>query len=139
MIITRLKFLQGYEFRVKFDVDGISDIIMDELKPVGEGLGPNPSRLLSAAVGHCLSTSLLYCLSKVRVKTKNLETTVKTSIARNEEGRLRVKDIAVQIDLDVDDEDKLRVSRCLEIFENYCTVTQSVRAGIEVNVNISQN
>ena len=42
----------------------------------------------------------------------------------------------VQIHLEVDETDKLRVPRCLNIFENYCTVTQSVRKGIEVKVNI---
>jgi uncharacterized OsmC-like protein len=40
------------------------------------------------------------------------------------------------MDLDVEETDKKRVSRCLDIFENYCTVTQSVRKGIEVTVNI---
>ena len=66
---------------------------------------------------------------------KDLETTVKTNIGPNGEGHLRVKNLYVQIHLEVEDEDKVRVSRCLEIFENYCTVTPSVRKGIEVNVN----
>jgi organic hydroperoxide reductase OsmC/OhrA len=133
--ITKLKLLEGYKFRVEFDVDDMPNLIVDELKPIGQGSGPNPTRLLSAAVGNCLSSSLLYCLSKARVRAKNLETTVKTEIGTNEEGRLRVKNLDVQIHLEVEDEDKVRVPRCLEIFENYCTVTPSVRKGIEVNVN----
>ena len=134
-ITTNLKLLEGYKFRVEFDVDGIPDLIVDELKPIGRGSGPNPTRLLSVAVGNCLSSSLLYCLNKARVRVKNLETTVKTNVGRNEEGRLRVNNLDVQIHLKVEDEDKARVPRCLEIFENYCTVTPSVRKGIEVNVN----
>ena len=133
--ITKLTLLEGYKFRVEFDVDRMPNLIVDELKPIGQGSGPNPTRLLSAAVGNCLSSSLLYCLNKARVRVKNLETTVKTNIVRNEEGRLRVKNLDVQIHLEVEDEDKVRVPRCLEIFENYCTVTPSVRKGIEVNVN----
>jgi uncharacterized OsmC-like protein len=133
--ITKLKLLEGYKFRAEFDVDDMPKLIVDELKPIGQGSGPNPTRLLSAAVGNCLSSSLLYCLGKARVRVKNLETTVKTNIERNEEGRLRVKSLDVQIHLEVEDEDKVRVPRCLEIFENYCTVTPSVRKGIEVNVN----
>jgi len=133
--ITKLKLLEGYKFRVEFDVDDVPALIVDELKPIGQSSGPNPTRLLSAAVGNCLSSSLLYCLGKARVRVKNLETTVKTNIGRNEEGRLRVKSLDVQIHLEVEDEDKVRVPRCLEIFENYCTVTPSVRKGIEVNVN----
>ena len=135
-IVTRLKLVKGYRFGVEFDVEGMPGIVVDETKPAGEGLGPNPTRLLSAAVGHCLSSSLLFCLSKAKIEAKGMETTVKTNIVRNEEGRLRVQEIDVQIRLDVDEQDKPRIGRCLEIFENYCTVTSSVRKGIQVNVNI---
>jgi uncharacterized OsmC-like protein len=135
-IVTGLKLLEGYKFSVEFDVDDMPSLIVDEPKPIGQDSGPNPPRLLSAAVGSCLSSSLLYCLSKAHVKIKNFETTVKTNITRNEQGYLRVKNLGVQIHLDVEDEDKVRVPRCLEIFENYCTVTSSVRKGIEVNVKI---
>lgn len=31
---------------------------------------------------------------------------------------------------------KVRVPRCLKVFENYCKVTQGVRKGIELNVNV---
>ena len=134
-VSTKLVFLEGYRFKVEFDVDSVANIVVDEMKPVGDGLGPNPTRLLSTAVGHCLSSSLLYCLGKARVKVKKLETVVRADVGRNDEGYLRVMGLVVQIHLEVDEEDKLRVPRCLSIFENYCTVTQSIRSGIEVKVN----
>ena len=136
-LVTKLSFLQGYQFSVEFDAEGMPKLLLDEQKPAGQNLGPNPTRLLSAAVGHCLSSSLIYCLLKARVKIKNIETTVRTKVARNKEGYLRVEDMEVQINLDVAEEDKSRIPRCKEIFENYCTVTQSVRKGIEVNVTVS--
>ncbi len=137
-ILTKLELLEGYRFKAGFDVDGVPSLFVDEMKPTGEGLGPNPSRLLSTAVGHCLSSSLLYCLSKARVKVKKLDTTVKANIERNKEGYLRIAGLDVQIHLEVNEEDRLKVPRCLDIFENYCTVTQSIREGIEVKVNINQ-
>ena len=133
-VLTKLGLLEGYRFEVEFDVEGVPNLVADEMKPIGEGLGPNPTRLLSAAVGHCLSSSLLYCLGKAKVKVKKLNTVVKADVERNEEGYLRVASLDVQIHLEVNEEDKLRVPRCLSLFENYCTVTQSVRKGIEVKV-----
>ena len=133
-VLTKLGLLEGYRFKVEFDVDGVPNLVVDEMKPIGEGLGPNPTRLLSAAVGHCLSSSLLYCLGKAKVKVKKLNTVVKADVERNEEGYLRVAGLDVQIHLEVNEEDKLRVPRCLSLFENYCTVTQSIRKGIEVKV-----
>jgi uncharacterized OsmC-like protein len=85
--VTRLRSLHGYQFNVKFDGEEILGLVVDETKPTGEDKGPDPSRLLSAAVGHCLGSSLLYCLSKARIRAKNLETTVKLQTARNEEAR----------------------------------------------------
>jgi len=135
--VTKLKFLDGYKFNIKFDLENVSNLTVDEPKPTGESRGPNPTRLLSAAVGHCLSSSLLYSLYKSRVKVKNVETVVTATAAMNQDGYLRIKDIDVQIRVEVDEEDKLRLSRCLEIFQNYCTVTESVRKGIQVNVNMT--
>jgi uncharacterized OsmC-like protein len=134
--ITKLKLLQGYKFNVEFDGEGIPNLIVDEVKPLGESLGPNPTRLLSVAVGHCLSSSLLFCLQKARVAVENLETIVKATVERNKEGLMRIRKLEVQIHLDANDEDKKQVSRCLDIFENHCTVSQSVRKGIDVTVNI---
>ena len=112
------------------------NLVIDEVEPIGDNKGPNPVRTLSVAVGHCLSSSLLYCLKKSRVKMNDLETSVKLSTERNLEGRLRVKSIDVNLKLDVEERDKPKLKRCEKIFEEYCTVTQSIRKGIEVNVNI---
>ena len=134
--ITKLKLIQGYKFKAEFDLEGMPALIVDEPKPMGENSGPNPTRLLSIAVGHCLNSSLLFCLSKARINVKNLETTVKATQERNEEGLLRIRKLEVGMHLDIDEQDRTRLARCLDIFENYCTITQSVRKGIEVTVNV---
>ncbi len=137
-ILTKLELIEGYKFKIGFDVEDLPILIVDEMKPIGDGKGPNPSRLLSTAVGHCLSSSLIFCLKKARVRIKKLNTIVTANIERNKEGYLRIAGLNVQIQLEVADEDKMKVPRCLTIFENYCTVTQSVRQGINVKVNIDQ-
>lgn len=136
--VTTLRLLEGYRFKVEFEGENISDLIVDETEPIGLGAGPNPTRLLAAAVGHCTSSSLVFCLQKARVEVIGLETIVKTSVAKNEEGRWRVNSIDIQLRLEVNEEDKMRVSRCLKIFEDYCTITQSIRKGIPVNINITR-
>lgn len=135
-ITTKLHLMEGYKFTVKSDIDYIPDFLVDETKPDGEGSGPNPPRLLSAAVGHCISSSLIYCLKKARIPVKNLETTVKTNLFQNKTGKARISSIDIQINLKVNKKDEPRIHRCLTLFENYCTVTQSIRKGIEVNVTI---
>jgi organic hydroperoxide reductase OsmC/OhrA len=133
---TTLELLKGFEFKVKFDLENVSDLLMDEPAPAGKGLGPNASRVLSAAVGNCLSASLLFCLTKAKVNVEGLKTTIATTLARNEEGYWRVKGISVKIFPNIDKKFSGQMKRCIELFERYCIVTQSVRKGIPVSVEV---
>jgi uncharacterized OsmC-like protein len=129
-----LERLQNYEFKINFDWDHLAPMIVDEAEPLGLRKGPNPSRLLAAAVGDCLSASLLFCLQKAKMEVKNIKTLVTGSLVRNEKGRLRIGRIDVSIAVELQDGQYDRINRCLDLFEDYCVVTASVRKGIPVNV-----
>ncbi|MCS7219715.1 MAG: OsmC family protein [Anaerolineae bacterium] len=129
-----LERVQDFEFKASFDWTHLPPLTLDEPEPLGKRKGPNAARLLGAAVGNCLSASLLFCLQKARLEVKGLKTLVTGFLGRNEQGRWRVVRLDVKIILDMPKEELPRISRCLEIFEDYCVVTASVRKGIEVNV-----
>jgi uncharacterized OsmC-like protein len=131
-----LELTEGYRFWVDFDLPGVPTLLMDEPEPLGEGAGPNAARLLAAAVGNCLSASALYCLQKARVTVHAMRTTATASFIRNDAGRLRIGGLRVRIEPLVDDADSGRLRRCLAVFEDYCVVTQSVRGGINVDVEV---
>ncbi len=133
---VKLRRDEGFVFKVDFGQEGLSDLIMDEPEPVGADKGPNASRVLAAAIGNCLSASLLFCLQKSRVDIEGLETRVKGYTIRNEEGRWRISNIDVEIGLDLDGDDN-KIQRCLDIFENFCVVSQSVKEGIPISVKVT--
>ena len=135
-LTTELERVENYEFKVKFDLMKAPQIIVDEPEPLGRSAGPNASRLLSAAVGNCLSASLLFCLGKARIPVRELRTSVETILRRNERGRLRIAGMKIRISPSLGQEDIPRSKRCLETFEDFCVVTQSVRQGIQVDVEI---
>ena len=124
----------GYQFRALLD-DGQA-LVVDESAPLGGGEGPSPARLLATAVGHCLSASLTFCLGRSKIELLDLTTTVSGEYARNEKGRLRVGHLRVKIEPRVRAEDRDRMRRCLEVFEDYCVVTESVRKGVLVEVAV---
>lgn len=126
----------GFELGVDFGEEGIPDLTVDEPPPLGEGAGPNPARLLGAAVGSCMSASLLFCLRRARIDVAELRTTVEGKLVRNEAGRLRIGELRVKIHPGVDPDDRARMERCLELFEDFCIVGQSVRQGIELHVEV---
>jgi uncharacterized OsmC-like protein len=134
---TKLDQVKDYEFTASFDKDVLGKLTMDEPAPLGSEKGPNASRVLSSAVGHCLTASLIFCLQKSRIPLKHVITNVRTTLTRNEAGRWRVQGIKVDINAEpLNEQDRERMKRCLEIFEDFCIVTQSVRKGINIEVGV---
>lgn len=127
---------EGFRFRIRFDGDGIADLITDESPPLGQGAGPNPARLLAAAIGNCLAASLLYCLEKAHLEVAGLQAQVQMTLDRNAQGRLRIQQVSVRLAPALTPGAKARMGRCLDLFESFCTVTESVRHGIDVQVAV---
>ncbi|MDH7500711.1 MAG: OsmC family protein [candidate division NC10 bacterium] len=131
-----LELMDGYQFKVSFGIEGMPDLILDEMEPLGRGKGPNPARLLSASTAGCLAASLLFCLRKARAEVKGMKVRVESALARNERGRLRIGEMKVRISPEVDDSSKEKLARCRQLFEEFCIVTQSIRQGIPVEVEV---
>ncbi len=127
--------VDGYEFRVRFDGESMQPLAMDEPPPLGHDSGPNPSRLLAAAVGNCLAASLLFCLQKAKIQVVAFDADVDVQLVRNERRRLRVGAIRVTLRPHVCDADA-SFSACVEEFEDFCVVTQSAREGIDIEVDV---
>lgn len=122
-----------------FDLDfggGRPPVRADESPPLGQGLGPSPKQLLAAAVGNCLSASLLFALRKYRQQPEPIRCEVVAHEGRNEQKRLRILSISVTLTLGVPADALEHLDRVLASFEDYCTITQSVRAGIPVKVRV---
>jgi uncharacterized OsmC-like protein len=130
--------VKDYEFRVRFEGKDYDDLMVDEPPPLGTDKAPNASRLLAAAVGNCLSASLLFCARKARVEVEGIRTVVNLQYGRNEKGRIRVAHIDVAIEPRFSGSDPDKRQRCLDVFEDYCTVTGSVRHGIDISVSVRE-
>ncbi|MFX1588127.1 MAG: OsmC family protein [Promethearchaeota archaeon] len=117
----------------------VKDCYIDEThKEEVDMLGPNPSRMLAMAVLGCLSASFIFCLKKREFNLEDLKAEAEVTIARNEKGFWRVKKIDVDINAKIDDPNvKKRADQCKNMFEQYCIVTQAVRDGINIEVNLN--
>ncbi|MBS3781705.1 MAG: OsmC family protein [Candidatus Thermoplasmatota archaeon] len=128
--------LEDYKFRVEFDKETMGELVTDESEEAGgDETGPNPSRLLAVSSLNCLMASLVFCLKKKRVELDSLKGSVTGTIERID-GRLRVTRLDVTIKPEIDSADKKKLKKCVDIFEDYCVVTQSIRKGIDVEVEV---
>lgn len=134
---AHVQFEDGYRFDVTFpDVPGAPSMRIDEAPPLGVGAGPTPAGVLAAAVGGCLAASLRFCLAKAHVEPDAINVDIATHIAPNDRGRLRITGIDVRLVPCIPATDTARLERCRSLFEDFCIVTESVRAGIPVTVAV---
>jgi len=134
-VTVKLKQEKDFRFAIDFG-EGIPVLHGDETPPLGSGSGPNPTHLLAAAVGNCMSDSLLFAIRKFKQHPEPIQTTVTATIDRNAENRLRVLNILVKLTLGAAGSTLAHLDRALEQFEEFCTVGQSVRQGIPVTVEV---
>jgi uncharacterized OsmC-like protein len=132
---VRLTQVQDYQFDVDFGTPGPA-LRADEPAPLGQGVGPSPVQLLAAAVGNCLSASLLFALRKFKQAPEPLACAVQAEVGRNAEGRVRVLGLKARLTLGVPAAAIEHLDRVLGGFEAYCTVTQSVSPAIPVVVEV---
>lgn len=134
----RITLRQQKDFRFEVDFEGteIEPLFTDEPPPLGGGTGPNPARLLGAAVANCLAASLLFALRKFGNDPAQTQATCTLAPERNAQGRWRIPRMAVEIQLGAAWDHLKHADRALAQFEDFCIVTQSVRGGIDVQVRV---
>lgn len=135
--VIRIELSQRHDYR--FDIAFGNDMPMltsDEPAPLGTGLGPSPVQMLCAAVGNCLSDSLLFAFRKFKQVPEPIHCVVTAEVGRNTDNRLRVLNMTAQIRMDAIASSLEQVDHVLAQFEEFCTVTQSVRQGIPIAVEV---
>lgn len=134
-VTVRLEQRRDYQVESHFG-GGVAVLLGDEPPPLGQGAGPEPVQLLAAAVGNCLMASLLFALRKYKQQPEPLRAEVSAEVGRNPQGRLRVLSLTARLTLGVPVEALDHMERVLGQFESFCTVTESVRQGIPVAVEV---
>jgi uncharacterized OsmC-like protein len=132
-----LKLAHDFQFVAEFDeVPNATPMTFDEPEPLGGGRGPNAAAVLGAAVGNCLAASLAFCLRRSRAELSDLTAHVTTHVTRNERGRHRISSIDVELEPVLEAGRGVPLDRCEGLFEDFCTVTASVKQGIPVHVSL---
>ncbi|HHX4052712.1 OsmC family protein [Burkholderia contaminans] len=123
-------------FEVAFAGTTLAPVLTDEPPPLGDGRGPNPIRLLAASVATCLAASLLFALEKQHVDPQPIAAHIDVDMVQNEAGRVRVGAMSVRLSIGKTWADLAAATRVLDRFDAYCVLTESLREGIPVSVDL---
>jgi organic hydroperoxide reductase OsmC/OhrA len=133
-----LRHSENYRFLSQAHEDGRphgDPYLSDEPDPVGDALGPSTPALLGSALGHCLSAALLESLRHAHVQVEDMETEVDAVVHLGAMGLPRIARVEVVLRPTVHDSGR-PAQRCAEVFEKHCTVTSSIKEGIDVHVRV---
>lgn len=129
---------ENFRFAAHYDNPAIPVLITDEPSPLGSDQGPSPEQMLGTAVANCLAASLLFAMKKFKNDPSPLRAVATVSNTRNAQNRVRIGGIAVDLHLGIASGTLVSVERILAQFEEFCVVTQSVRAAIPVTVRVME-
>ncbi|MFX1441926.1 MAG: OsmC family protein [Promethearchaeota archaeon] len=132
-------------FKVNLAHNKLKELFIDEsMSEKSQMWGPDAAQLLAMALLGCLNASFLFCLNKRNLTVDDLEAHAEISFKKIEKGYTRVDKINVKIVPKTTDPVTLkRINQCIKkmkngnmFFEETCIITESVRQGIEVNVDV---
>jgi len=135
--VVELEHEGGYNLTARF-VSESGSLDMDEPEPLGEGEpdGPDGVSLLMGGAGYCMTASLVFCLTKVRVPIESLSTRAVGHIKRLENRLRRVSDLEIDITVKVAEEHRNALQRCLGHFTDFCVVTESIRGAFPITIRV---
>jgi organic hydroperoxide reductase OsmC/OhrA len=128
----------GYRFVSQASEDGRAHgaaYPSDEPDPVGQASAPATPALLGSALAHCLSASLLETLRHAHLAVHEFTSEATAVVRPNAQGLPRIDHVDVVL-RPVLAGPAPRTRRCEDVFEQHCTVTSSVRDGIDVRVRV---
>ncbi len=138
---TKVGLKQKEEMIFKCDFGNLKmgNLYIDEKnKKENEKIGTSPTKLLALSVLGCLAASFSFCLQKKKFSLSGLEAKAEVTISRNDKRFWRVKKIDVEMMPKIDTpEMRKRADQCRKFFEQYCIISESLRTGFEVSVNIN--
>lgn len=133
-----LKQQEEMVFKCNLGNINMDNLYIDEKhKKEIDKIGPSPIKLLALSILGCLAASFVFCIKKRGLSLANLEGEAETIVARNNKGFWRIKKINISLIPKTNDIFiKKRIVQCKKFFEKYCIISESVRLGIDIDLNI---
>ncbi|MFX1567758.1 MAG: OsmC family protein [Promethearchaeota archaeon] len=116
----------------------MNDLFIDEYnKRSINKIGPNPSKLLALSVLGCLAGSLTFCCKKNNVSLSDIEGKAIVTSMKNENGFWRLKKIDITLNPKIDNSEiRKNLDQCQKSFKQFCIISESIREGIDININL---
>lgn len=133
-----LKLQEKMLYRCNVGHVKMQDLYIDERnKKKTDKIGPSPVKLLALSVLACLSACFEFCLQKKGFTLSDLDGIAEVTFTRKDKEIWRIKKIDIELLPKIDNPEMHKsVAQCKRLFEQYCIISESLRKGMEINVNL---
>jgi len=127
------------DLKIKFNNVTMEDLTIKKSGVPKEKMGGEARQLLAASLAECLCSTFIYLLDWARVDLKGFQADAEVITEKDEEGRLCVDNINVNINIRIqkDEETVRKVKRAETLLERGCLMSRSLKRGIKVNYAIN--
>ena len=134
-----LERLENGDLLIKFNSETMSDLTVKKAGVPKEEMGGEARQLLAASLAECMCSTFISLLDWTRLKYKKLHAIVTAFTEKDENGRLCVDRIDVNINVEIpnDEESVKRFRRAQNLFKRGCLISRSLERGIKVNYEIN--
>lgn len=101
----------------------------------GKSRFPCPDELFFSAVGGCLLTTFLYFKERLKLNLRGLQVSVQGTVDSVGSKGYQISSLEIIINVEADEEEKVKAERCAELAKEYCHLTRSLENGIPVKVS----
>lgn len=130
------------DFGFTAEVRHFKNVLIDEpLSFKGNDRGPSPVEYILIGIGSCLGASFIHCCKINNFEIKKLNIVVDGKMThRKPYNHLELAYVNVELNIiHFEEKTNEKFEKCLEIFREYCVVSNSLIRGLPINVNIKQD
>ena len=133
---VELSLLDNGDYFIRLNHEALEDVLVSLSKVPEEKRGGVARALFTASALYCMAGSVNYMLRARKVAIKDIKGTASIKMGKNEKNQDLVESMTLNIDVDIPENNRPELDRCIKYFENGCLITRGLKKGIEVNNKI---
>lgn len=133
-----IHYLENLHFKAK--IRDFDDFHLDEPESFhGTDLGPSSVEYFLVGIGGCIASTFAFCLSRNGIPLDDLELVVDGKLKHSGPNRsLTIVNVDVSLEFSGSSEREEKIEFCINNFKQHCVISNSLKQGFPVNVNIKR-
>jgi len=124
---VEIELIENGDYYIKLNHDALEDIEVSLSRVPEDKRGGVARALFFASALYCMAGSVNYMLKARKVLVKDINGSVSVRMGKDERGRDLIESMTLNIGVDIPDENKSELDRCIKYLEDGCLITRGLK------------